>query len=143
MLQIALRLYSHLHILLSMQVCCCSRTSPEQAAALEELQQLQPVRICLYMHIKEFLRKSNTGTSPACRLLKPASFARLSSLTHNLHASTCKRGACMLANEMAPHPSSQAHEHMPGWNEARLLLISSIFCASLLVAETASSLGTR
>jgi len=47
-------------------VCCCSALGAQQRHALQRLQDLRPVKICLYMHVKEFARKSNTGSLIKC-----------------------------------------------------------------------------
>ena len=51
---------------LPLPVCCCQTLSAEQKSALQTLQERQPVEISLYMHVKEFLRKSNTGALIQC-----------------------------------------------------------------------------
>ena len=47
-------------------VCCCSALGAPQRRALQRLQDVRPVKICLYMHVKEFARKSNTGSLIKC-----------------------------------------------------------------------------
>ena len=42
------------------------RPSQAEVAALQKLQALRPVSIILYMHVKEFSRKSNTGNLLRC-----------------------------------------------------------------------------